>query len=229
MSKFIIMSDERSELTESVKKLGYEIIPSERLDILPFESRHADLQCLRIEDTFFVLQECKRLIAKLRDLGCKVIVTNEEIDGEYPRNVLLNAVYLNKKLYCRADSLASVAKEYCKTNGIELVNVNQGYTKCSTALAGGCFITADKGVFEAMSRNGAEGLLIESGDIRLDGVDYGFIGGCCFYDGGVLYFGGDITKHRNCGIISDFLSRHGTKIKCLTATELYDIGGFIAI
>ena len=142
---------------------------------------------------------------------------------------MLNAVYLNKKLYCKVNCLASVVKDYCRKSGIELVNVNQGYAKCSTALAGDYFITADKGIYEAMTANGAKGLLIESGDIRLDGVDYGFIGGCCFYNDGVLYYAGDITKHRNYSIISDFLRERGIELCCLSKTELYDIGGFIVI
>ena len=230
MSKYIIMSDEKSEINESIARLGFEIIQSDNVEgLLPFERRHADIQCLRVNDTFFILKEAKRLKDKLLSSGLNTIDIDEDIAPEYPQNVLLNAVYMNKKLYCKADSVAKAVKKHCESNNIEIVNVNQGYTKCSTAVLDDCFITADKGIFDAMSRNGEEGLLIDSGDIELDGVDYGFIGGCTFYHKGKAYFTGDITQHKSFKIIKEFLSDRNIKIKCLSNRKLYDIGGFIVV
>lgn len=230
MSKYIIMSDEKPEINESIEKLGFEIIQSDNIEgLLPFERRHADIQCLRVNDTFFILKEAKKLKEKLLSSGLNTAEIDEEIADEYPQNVLLNAVYMNNSLYCKTDSVAKVVKKYCESNNIEIINVNQGYTKCSTAVLGNCFITADKGIFDAMSRNGEEGLLIDSGDIELDGVDYGFIGGCTFYHKGKTYFTGDITQHKSFKIIKEFLSDRNIKIKCLSNRKLYDIGGFIVI
>lgn len=224
------MSDEKSEINESIEKLGFEIIQSDNIEgLLPFERRHADIQCLRVNDTFFILKEAKKLKEKLLSSGLNTAEIDEEIADEYPQNVLLNAVYMNNRLYCKADSVAKVVKKYCESNNIEIINVNQGYTKCSTAVLGNCFITADKGIFDAMSRNGEEGLLIDSGDIELDGVDYGFIGGCTFYENNTAYFTGDITQHKSFKIIKEFLSDRNIKIKCLSNRKLYDIGGFIVI
>lgn len=230
MSNFIIMSDEKPEINESIKKLGFKVISSDNIEcILPFERRHADIQCLRINDTFFLLKEAQRLKDKLLSSGLNTIDIDEDIAPEYPQNVLLNAVYMNKKLYCKADSMAKAVKKHCENNNIKIVNVNQGYTKCSTAVLGDCFITADKGIFEAMSRNGEEGLLIDSGDIELDGVDYGFIGGCTFYHKDKAYFTGDITQHKSYQNINEFLSDRNIEIICLSNSKLYDIGGFIVI
>lgn len=227
--KYIIMSDEKSDINESIRR-NYNIIPTDTVnELLPLESRHADMQCLRIENTFFVLKEAVNLRNKLCSIGLKVITTEEEITAKYPKNVLLNAVYMKRKLFCRTDATADVVKEYCKKHNIKLINVNQGYTKCSTALIGNSFLTADKGIYEAMTENGVEGLLINSGDIDLDGVDYGFIGGCSLLDNGTAYFTGDITKHKSYKIIKGFLKEHGIKTTCLSNKKLYDIGGFIVI
>ncbi len=227
--RYIIMSDEKPDINRSIS-CSYNIIPTDTInELLPFERRHADMQCLRIKDTFFVLKEAVNLQDKLRSFGLKVIITEENITAEYPKNVLLNAVYMNDMLFCRADSVASVVKEYCKKNGIELINVNQGYTKCSTAVSNRCFTTADKGIFKAMTANGVEGLLIESGDIELDGVDYGFIGGCTFFDNNTIFFTGDIRKHKSYKEIKSFLFERKTDMVALTNNYLYDIGGFIVI
>lgn len=229
MSK-IIMSDELPNVCASVKDLGYEIIGTDSVKcFLPFERRHADMQCLVIDNTVFVLKEAVNLINSLKENGISYIMTERETEGKYPRNVLLNAVYLNGRLYCREDAADPAVKNYCATQGIQIINVNQGYAKCSVLLADKVFITADKGIYDAMTRNGEEGLLIESGDIDLKGVDYGFIGGCGFYDDGTLYLNGDISKHKSYLKIKEFLTKKDIKTVCLSENKLYDIGGFIVI
>lgn len=223
------MSDEKSDICDSVSG-KYEIISTDTInELLPFERQHADMQCLRIDDTFFVLKEAVNLQNKLCTLGLKVITTEEDIKAEYPKNVLLNAVYMKSMIFCKADSIAGVVKNYCNSKGIKLIDVKQGYTKCSTAITNSCFITADRGIFDTITINGVEGLLIDSGDIELDGVDYGFIGGCSFYDNNTLFFTGDITKHKSYKAIKDFLYKHKINIVSLTNEKLYDIGGFIVI
>ena len=227
--KYIIMSDEKPDINESIS-FTYNIIPTDTInELLPFERRHADMQCLRINDTFFVLKEAVNLQNKLRSLGLNVITTEEDISSEYPKNVLLNAVYMKDKLYCKIESIADIVKEYCKKHGIKLINVKQGYTKCSTAVLCKYFITADKGIFEVLTANGVEGLLIDSGDIGLDGVDYGFIGGSSFFDNDTAYFTGDITQHKSYRLIKIFLIEKGIKMVSLCKNRIYDIGGFIVI
>lgn len=227
--KYIIMSDERPDINECIS-LSYRIIPTDSInELLPFERRHADMQCLRINDTFFVLKEAVNLQNKLRALGLKVITTEEDIKADYPRNVLLNAVFIKEKLFCKTDAVANVVKKYCKKHNIKLINVNQGYTKCSTAVFKDYFITADKGIYHSMTENGVEGLLIESGDIDLDGVDYGFIGGCSFFDKNYAFFSGDYFKHKNAEDIITFLCRRQISSGGLSINKLYDIGGFIVI
>lgn len=227
--RYIIVSDEKPDI---IKKLSnsFNIIKTDKInELLPFERRHADMQCLRIEDTFFVLKEAVNLKNKLHTLGLKVIITEEDIAAKYPRNVLLNAVYINNKLYCKTDALASVVKNYCKKHNIRLINVNQGYTKCSTAVIKDYVITADNGIFKSITDNGVEGLLVESGDIDLEGVDYGFIGGCSFYENDTAYFTGNLDNYCNGKIITNFLKDKNIKIEYLSNNKLYDLGGFIVL
>ncbi len=228
MSKnYIIMSDENKDINRSI---GSNIIPTDSLeDLLPFEKRHADIQCLKINDTFFVLKEAVNLQKRLSKFEKKVIITEENIANKYPKNILLNAVYIKGMLFCKTDALAGVVKDYCKNNKIKIINVNQGYTKCSTAVFNDYFITADRGIFNKMTENGVEGLLIKSGSIKLPGTDYGFIGGCSYYNNGTLYFTGDIKKHPDSEKIETFIKKRKVNIRILTNEELYDIGGFILL
>ena len=226
----IIVSNENSLVINSLNKLGFNPIFSEDISaLLPFERKHTDIQCLKINNTLFVLNSCKRLISELKKLGKEVIETEKPIKKDYPDNVLLNALFINNKLYCKETALDNSVKKYCEKNGIEIINVNQGYTKCSTAVINDCFITADKGIFEALTENGVEGLLINIGDILLPGAEYGFIGGCCFCYNDTVFFTGDINSHSDSEFIKDFIYKKGLRIESLTDEDLYDIGGFVVV
>lgn len=226
----LIMSTELAEVNKNLRRLGFNIIETECVEaFLPFERRHADMQCLRINDTFFVLKECKTLTETIQKMGYNVIQTEKNASGKYPYNVLLNAVYIENKLFCNEKALDNSVKKYCAKNGIDIINIKQGYTKCSTAIIGNCFITSDKGIFDTMTRSGVEGLLIDSGNIELKGVDYGFIGGCCFSDNKNTYYTGNIKKHPNYIEIKQFCDSKNINLVCLAERNLYDIGGFIVI
>ena len=205
MNNTIIVSNENKSITKSLKDKGYNLIYSEDIStLIPYERKHADIQCLKIYDTYFVSKSCKRLISELKALDKKVITTEKDIKKVYPNNVLLNALFIDNKLYCKKNALDNSVKAYCAENNIEVINVNQGYAKCSTAVFENCFITADIGIYEKLNENGVEGLLIESGDIIL-------------------------TKYKNGIIIEEFLNNKDIKIEYLDNGKLIDIGGFIVL
>ncbi len=93
----------------------------------------------------------------------------------------LNCLYISGKLYGREEAIdVSVKKITAMKNGIEIVDVKQGYTRCSTAVIGkNSAITADSTIYNALTKNGIDVLKIDSGSVRLDGYGYGFIGGAC--------------------------------------------------
>jgi hypothetical protein len=224
------MSGQFPEMADSLSKYGFNVIFSEELNSLyEFENRHADIQCLKINDTIFLQRDSAILKSKLKELGYNVITTYKSLDKKYPNNVLLNGVYINNKFFCKDSAIDEAVRDYCNSKNIEIINVNQGYTKCSTAVIDDKFITADKGIFNTLTESGVEGLLIKSGSIDLQGVDYGFIGGCCFSYGDNVYFTGDISLHPDYKIIKDFCEKLNKNIVCLSNNRLYDIGGFVVI
>ena len=226
----ILVSSEIPEIVYNLQKLGYEVITTNVVEeFLFFEKHHADMQCLKIKDTYFVLKNCKRLSDALNKQGLNVIETALYAGEKYPNNVLLNCIYLNDKLYCKKSAVDKNVAEFCKRNKIEIVNVNQGYAKCSTAIIDNKFITADKSIYSALTKDGVEGILITPGDINLNGVNYGFIGGCCFSYENTVYFTGDVTKHRDYKKIANFCHCNNKNIMYLSKEKLYDIGGFVLL
>ena len=209
--KTLVMSDEYPCFCRALEQQGYKIIPTENIEVfLKPERRHADMQLLAIGDKVFTLADCK-----------------EPIRAQYPGNVRLNCLYLGGRLYGKLSATASAVLDYCRRHDIECVNVNQGYTRCSTLVLSDCAaITADKSIERALQSNGVEVLLISAGHIRLEGFDYGFIGGAGFADEGVVRFFGNVKKHPDYEKIKVFCEKYDSKIEILCPEEpLTDLGG----
>ena len=228
----VIMSDEYPIFTDELKRRGFNIILSENIEaFISYERRHADMQCLIIDDKAFVLRSCQYL-ANCIGKSYKVVFCGEDISGEYPKNVPLNAAVMGKNVIARLKSLDPKVIEYCEDHGYKLINVNQGYAKCSCAIVNeNALITADRGIYRSLIGTGIDVLLISSDSVRLNGADHGFIGGASgMYENNnerTLYFSGNIMTHPDCEAIKDFCNDHGTKICCLSDSELIDIGGMI--
>ena len=213
--KKLVMSKKYPCFCEELNKFGYEIIPTKKINtFLEPEQYHADMQILCIKNKVITLDDCIKKPGK-----------------NYPENILLNCLYHNNKLYGKLLATDSLVREYCRENNIETVNVNQGYTRCSTLVVNDkAVITADKSIEKGMKNNGVEVLLISAGNIVLEGFDYGFIGGASFSDNNTIYFFGDITKHPDYNKIKEFTSKHNSIIEILCKTQpLTDIGGAVLI
>lgn len=225
-----ILSDKYPEYADRLSGLGYTVIPSGRAEsFIEYERDHADMQCLIIDDTAFVLSCCQSLANALKS-SYNVVLCGEGISGRYPDNVALNAAVAGKCVICKTDSLDDKVKEHCRKRGYELINVRQGYAKCScAAVSDNALITADMSIYRALRDTGIETLMIGQGSVRLEGTGYGFIGGASGYNRAekTLYFCGNIDAHPDSESIRDFCRKHGTDIMCLSDGMLTDIGGII--
>lgn len=230
----VVLSSKYPRFSDEMRRRGYNVIPSEIIDrLISYEQDHADMQCLIIEDTAFVTSCCAKL-AKELNKHYKVISCADNISGKYPSNVALNAAVVGKHIIARKDSLDPVIKEFCTERGYFIINVRQGYAKCSCAVVcDNAIITADRGIYNSVMELKAEieVLLIEEGRVRLNGADHGFIGGASGLDTAdnrrVLYFSGNIDMHPDSDRIREFCHKHYTDIISLTDGELFDIGGMI--
>ena len=209
----LLMNDAYPCFCEALQRLGYVIIPTKKIDCFHQpEQRHADMQCLRIDDTFFALQDCQSPVGR-----------------DYPANVRLNCLYLGGKLYGNLKAVDPAVLAYCRHHHIDAVHVNQGYTRCSAlVLHDRAVITADKSIEKALQKNGVEVLLIAPGHIRLEGFDYGFIGGAGFAMDSNVYFFGNITKHPDYANIKAFCEKNQLILNILCGDlPLTDIGGVV--
>ncbi len=230
MSTFI-MSDIYSDFVSEIENLGHNVIQTDNIKIfhLP-EQKHADMQVLQINNEIFILNECITLQHNLKNKSLHLC--NKNAGKSYPQNILLNFLYLNHTLYGKMSAIDDNLLNYCQLNNIKTVNVNQGYARCSVFVVNdNAVITSDISLKKALEKNGVDVLLISSGNIVLDGFDYGFIGGASGkIDDDTIVFFGNVKNHPDYNSIKNFCLNYKKKIKILCEyLPLTDIGGIVKI
>lgn len=218
------------DLCKALKSESIEVLPSlNLLHLRENERQHADMQLCIIKNKAFIPECCRSIENKLTECGYDVVVCSS-LSKVYPHNVSLNIALIGNRLFCKSSALDNKIMDYTKTENLDIINVNQGYTKCSTLILNdNAIITADPTIYDTALKQGIEALRISSGDIQLEGAEYGFIGGCSGVINDTVYFFGDISKHKDSLEIINFLANHNMKYVCLGDSELKDIGGFVLL
>lgn len=230
MSTFV-MSDKYRRFVKEIENLGHTVISSDTVKVFPIpEQKHADMQILPINNDIFILNECTVLVKKLSNE--RLLFCNKKAGKKYPENILLNFLFLNNTLYGKLSAIDKNLLDYCKENSIRTVNINQGYARCSTlVINNNTVITSDLSIEKALKNDGVEILLISSGNIVLDGYNYGFIGGAGGkIDENTVAFFGNIQNHPDYILIEEFCKKHNVTIKVICKDmPLTDIGGIVEI
>jgi len=223
-----------SQAGESIKKLNElgiktaEIKPYNALPI-PVNS-HADLQILHLGNNDIFFQNEHLCTGELKEFF-KLKKIKAYAGNRYPNDVRLNCAIIGNKIICNIKTIANEVLEYAQANQLNVINVNQGYTKCSIcAVNENSIITDDESIFAAAGNFFNDTLFISKGSIGLNGYGYGFIGGCCGkIDKNKIAFNGAIESHKDYKKIIDFLSRNSVECIELHNNPLYDIGGILPL
>ena len=148
--------------------------------------------------------------------------------AEYPHDIGFNAACTGRYFIHSLDNTAPALLEAARELGMELVNVRQGYTKCSTVIVDeDSVITYDRGIAKACSAAGLDVLTVRPGHVLLPGYDTGFIGGTSGRVGDTVFFNGDLSSHPDFGRIKEFIEKRGLGVKWFEEWPLTDTGSII--
>lgn len=102
----------------------------------------------------------------------------KKLGSKYPDEAIYNACATGKYFVHNLKISDSDILDWAEQNGLEFVDVPQGYTRCNLLPVGpSSFITSDIGIFKALNNAGAEVLLISNENVALTGYKYGFLAG----------------------------------------------------
>jgi len=189
---------------------------------------HPDMHMVKIKDKWFVSNVVHKLLKFFRNYE---ICEREVQDGilRYPDDVYLNCAVIGNKILCNENFTHRKIIEYAESFGFSIVNVKQGYAKCSVCIVDdNSIITEDESIAKSASLAGIDVLKIRKGEVALQGYDYGFIGGCSgLLEKNVLAFNGKVEFHSDYRMIYEFCKERGVDVISLNSNPLYDIGTLI--
>lgn len=244
----VAVSADAKDVISSLERLGYDVFTVESNPKMnrPVAS-HPDCNILQLDDSTFVCDE------NLTDLLLKYIKENnivnyltigEEIENKvqirvysekicspYPGEIAINVKRLNNCIVCNTKYTSNNIQAYSAAKNINLYHCNQGYVGCSTVLVSdNAAITDDESVYDTFNRIGIDCLMLSKGQIKLNGYEYGFIGGCCgFIDKKLIAFNGMLSSHKDEKKIKAFLDKYNVDYVELNNNALTDIGGIMPL
>lgn len=222
MKKILFISSAAPDVIRSALAEKYEIRKLPPCADLPSPvASHADMLVGVIDGRPVVTRAYYRENEALFS-GCDPVVTDETYGERYPNDVLLNFIDTE-------NAVVGYKKAVTKTVNKPVINVKQGYARCSTLICRDFAVSADKGILSALESLGYDTLQISPGNIVLPGYGYGFIGGASFADGDTVYFFGSLSHHPDGDKISAFIEKRNVKTVEFTGGPLTDYGGCAAV
>lgn len=228
MVKNIILDYRVSDDTiKSLKALNKNVIKTTRIHgVYDAICGHADIQAHYIgKNTIICAPEAYNHYLKT-DL--KVIKGSKKLKECYPEDIFYNAAAFGNFLICKAEYTSPEILEIY--NNRTLINVKQGYSKCSICIiSDNAIITADNLIYKAAAKHGIDVLKIQEGFIELPGMQYGFLGGATgLIDKYTLAVNGNLKTHPDYNNIYAFSKNYNVDIIALNNGIPVDVGSLIA-
>lgn len=221
-----------SEEESTLLKLGYKVLKIPHSNLLyDAVCGHPDMLMHIIDEKNIVVHKdmCKNFIEELKNLNFSIHYSKASLESKYPYDILLNCVNLKNKLVHNIKYTDLTIKTLLKDK--KMINVKQGYTKCSTAIVNDeATITSDTTISNTLKNEGIDVLLIPPKDIILPGLDYGFIGGCCgLLSKNKMAFYGDLNEYAYGKEVINFLKKYDVEPIYLRKGKLIDRGSIFTI
>ncbi len=219
---------------EAINKLKDMNIKTIKIPVHPLLPKpinsHADLQILHLGNNNIFSQNEHLFLGEF-EAKFKNRLINEPIGNQYPHDVRLNCAIVGNKIICNKHTIAHEILEFAETNDLTIIDVKQGYSRCSICIVNeNAILTDDESIFRAAGKFFNDAQFISKGSISLKGYNYGFIGGCCGkIDKDKIAFNGAIESHKDYKKILDFLNRNAVECVELHNDKLYDIGGILPL
>lgn len=216
----------------NISKLDYEILKCPKSsDLYDAVSGHPDMLMHIVDNQKIIVHKNMQIefITRLKKLKFDVILSHNELSDTYPEDIILNGVEISNFFIHKLNNTDTILLN--NINGKILIDVNQGYTKCSTAVVSEkAIMTSDKKIAETLRDLNIDVLYLPPGDIILPGLNYGFIGGCCsLLEENLIVFYGDLRNYKYGFEVLTFLKKHSVEPYYLSTGKLIDRGSIFCL
>ncbi len=167
------------------------------------------------------------VIRKLQSSGVKTIPGTAIPGKKYPQSAIYNALATEKYLIHNIKNTDDSITKAC--NSLEVIHVNQAYTRCNLVAMGNVFITSDAGIYKTLLQRGLDVHLFSSEDVLLQGFPHGFLGGACGVWGDKLFLCGSLKYFSEGERLGHLIKKSAYQLIELYEGPPVDGGGIIAI
>ncbi len=223
-----VVSPQYPQVTAALQSIGIKTLSvCECKDVLYPLRNHSDMLFSYLGSGSFAVENSQiALRDSIKALGGIFVDDSVNLSSSYPNDIPLNFCVIGNNVIGLADKMHPKM-----IFGRKLINVRQGYAKCSCVpVDENSLITDDSAIYSICSTLGMDVLLVGKGSVRLEGFDFGFIGGCCGkISKDTVAFCGDIKLHTDYKQIDAFLRERNVYPLSLFGGSLLDIGSIIPI
>ena len=237
MNKLIIDNRMREIEKNKLQELGYELIEiNSNRTVYSEISSHVDIFCTKIKNNLIVENSQYNLIKENINREIKVIRGTTKIGKKYPKDIKYNVCIVGNYAIHNFNYTDRKVCKILKKENYNLINVKQGYSKCSIAVIDkNSIITADEGIDNTLKQYNFDILFVDYNlNIKLLNENRyspmkGFIGGAISRIGNNIFISGDIKKIDRNKTIKNFIQKKGLGVISFNNLEVIDYGGIIEI
>ncbi|MCT4594110.1 MAG: hypothetical protein N4A57_07575 [Anaeromicrobium sp.] len=229
MKKALIDGRASEELIKNLEKLNIKAIKTPKCkELYRAICSHVDILSYKVDNTNVIVAPniYDFIREELSKNEISPIKGRTLLKSNYPYDIAYNVARVGKYAIHNFKYTDKLVLEHLKKEEVELINVKQGYSKCSICVVNEkAVITSDRGIANTLKDYDIDLLLISLGHIKLDGLDHGFIGGCTGnINNKQLLFTGTLSNHPDENRILNFLKKHGIEPMFLSEDNLIDLG-----
>ena len=207
---------------------------SEYGDVILFEtngitydaiSGHPDIFFCQTPDNLIVAPNTpQEYVDILLNNDIKFTFGNKHVGKKYPETAIYNALITNK-IVLHNTSITDY-KILQNNKDKQVINVNQGYSRCNCIVVNEHYITSDVSISKALVKNGHVVTYVNPERVYLKHFKHGFFGGCCGVFGSKLFLCGSLN-YLNPEEAKTISNIPGIELIQLAEEGLFDVGGIL--
>lgn len=227
--KYVIVAENFPEdSAEKLKKYGEVVRTRANKNILKGLDSHPDILVHPLPSGELVVDRDNLEYYKKILPDKNILPSHSSLSKKYPKDVPLNAFTFKNYFIHNLKFTDKVLLDYYKNSGYEMINIKQGYGKCSSLVTNDFIVTSDGGIYESL-RDFIPIYKIKHGEIKLQNFNYGFIGGASGVLGKKIFFTGDFSHHSSYEEILKIIKKYDYEIEILSKDPIEDFGSIYFI
>ena len=223
MTYVLVAENFPEKAAEKLKKYGQVVRTKANKNVLEGLDTHPDILVHPLPSGDLVVDKDNFDYYKEIFKDKKVLPSHSSLSAKYPSDIYLNAFAFKKIFVHNLKYTDQVILDYYKNRGYNLVNIKQGYAKCSCLVTEDFVITSDGGIYESL-KDLIPIYKIDHEQIKLQNFNYGFIGGASGVLGKKIFFTGDLSHHSSYEEILKIINEYDYEIEILSKDPIEDYG-----